>query len=138
MGKDLISALKFEHLETESRSDVWFRRRQTFLARTYRVFRNHREWCLHHSCPKRPGYVGLQALSYRCCARSCALPLVMLSCSTAVNTFPQGEHLSSLISVETLSPVKPSYPFLFLLQKMLLHLEWARNSHILSLLGVYV
>ena len=53
LGKDLISALKFEHLETESRLDVWFRRRQTFLARTYRVFRIIGNGVSHHSCPKR-------------------------------------------------------------------------------------
>ena len=52
LGKDLISTLKFAHLETESHSDVWVRKRQTFLARTYRTFRTIGNGVSHHSCPK--------------------------------------------------------------------------------------
>ena len=53
LGKDLISTLKSEHLETESRSHVWVRRRQTFLARTYRTFRTIGNGVSRHSCPKQ-------------------------------------------------------------------------------------
>ena len=90
LGKDLISTLKFAHLETESRPDVWVRKRQTFLARTYRTFRTiGNEWCLplllpqmtpdvwdSRLCPTDDLYAPVS------CPWSCS------TCSTALKHFP--------------------------------------------------
>ena len=140
LGKDLISTLKSEHLETDSCSDVWVRRRQTFLARTYRTFRTIGNGVSHHSCPKQLQICGTSALSYRCSVRSCVLPLVMLSLFYCPKTLPPRK---ASFSIDLCRDPFPHEALLFLpisssRRCFSCILKWAQNSHILSFLGVYI